>query len=311
MRLVRRKSKRADNLPESLRAHIISPEAFEAELAVYNRTSVFILSYNTALGIMTTKQPLEENVDDDGEGSLPQKPQPTTGSGEFVARKARYTVREPFMATFFSTILIDEAYICRNFKNIIPKLIQNLPSRSIVAATATPLQNKVKDVVGYLHLIWKGDDFPSDKDFLDLPSPEFRDRYPSYDCPCSIGQSIDYRNSQVIDWPKLWLLNPRLLERYGSMCHWDSRVSETLLPEVLREIQLRRTLLAPLRLPNGTLEWPADDIPPVSAVTEELHFPNHWEERVVALTNKLIPRFRKEARKTTTRRNPNVGTRRT
>ncbi|KEZ42523.1 hypothetical protein SAPIO_CDS5742 [Scedosporium apiospermum] len=92
---------------------------------------------------MTTKQPLEENVDDDGEGSLPQKPQPTTGSGEFVARKARYTVREPFMATFFSTILIDEAYICRNFKNIIPKLIQNLPSRSIVAATATPLQNKI------------------------------------------------------------------------------------------------------------------------------------------------------------------------
>ena len=77
------------------------------------------------------------------------------------------------------------------------------------------------------------------------------------------------------------------------MYHWDSQASETLLPEVLREIQLRRTLLRPLRLPNRTLEWPADDIPPVLVVTEELHFPNHWEERVVALTNKLIPRFRK------------------
>jgi hypothetical protein len=72
------------------------------------------------------------------------------------------------------------------------------PSRSVVAATATPLQNRVKDVLGYLHLIWKGNDFPSDKDFLELSDAEFKARYRNYNCPRSIRYSVDYRDSQVL-----------------------------------------------------------------------------------------------------------------
>jgi len=122
VRLVRGNSRRNNSTPANLQDLVISPEGFEVQISVYNcmeSRKLFILSFYMATSVVTTRRPLE----DDGDNDDNQQPTPTLGPGEFTARKTSYTVRAPFMAMCFLTILVDEAYVCRNPKNVISKLI--------------------------------------------------------------------------------------------------------------------------------------------------------------------------------------------
>lgn len=275
---------RRGGCPPHLSNHVIQPDEFEEALDVYKPGSnrVYIISHHTATRLFMSKRRLQDEED----------PPTSLQPGQFFRKGVLYQIKQRILSTTFNLLIVDEAHVLRNPKNILCNLLKGMHSRAVVASTATPLQNKVQDILGYLTLIAKhpGIQFPLHEE---TTTAQYRtalnERYP----PMEIYSHPD--NFRLRQDDRLWFMHPEVVARYAFIFGWGSEeVSQRLLVDIMTFIQLRRTGTTSLQLPDGTFEWPRANLLPVTVTTEYLVFPPDVCSQAATIANTLLPGLRKD-----------------
>ena len=70
----------------------------------------------------------------------------------FECRGRRRRIAEAVRRVRFGLVILDEAHACKNPESVTSMLVRGLRKDMLLAMTATPLKNHVRDVMGYLRL---------------------------------------------------------------------------------------------------------------------------------------------------------------
>lgn len=224
-------------------------------------------------------------------------------NGKEVVRK--YSLR-PFLREIrFSLIVIDEAHGCKNPANVYSRFVRTLQAEAILAMTATPMPNHVKDIVGMLQLLWSvsildpierfsrpgllgrvfADDFDPRRSYSGVLSmiDDATGRGAAYQ------EGLDARN-------RLWILNPLLFEEFGRFYRWGATFCDGALREALRIFAVRRTLTTAMTLPDNTVSFPGQ-LAGLTVMVEELKFPDRQADEAALRANEAITKFTKNRRR--------------
>jgi len=214
---------RQGGCPPHLSNHIIQPDEFEEALDVYKTgsNSVYIISHHTATRLFMSKRRLQDEED----------PPTSLQPGQFFRNGVLYQIKQRILSTIFNLLIVDEAHVLRNPKNVLCNLLKGMHSRAVVASTATPLQNKVQDILGYLTLIAKhpGLQFPLHEEVTRAQYHTALDeRYP----PIEIYSHPD--NFRLRRDDRLWFMHPEVVAKYAFLFGWGSEeVSQRLLLDIM------------------------------------------------------------------------------
>ncbi|KAH7019094.1 hypothetical protein EDB80DRAFT_189225 [Ilyonectria destructans] len=65
------------------------------------------------------------------------------------------TAGSPFEGAEFEVVLTDECHLIKNPTTAVNKMIRQLHHESLLLLSATPISNHMRDINGYLWLMWK------------------------------------------------------------------------------------------------------------------------------------------------------------
>lgn len=193
-------------------------------------------------------------------------------------------------------IICDKAHFVKNPRSETHLIVHGLKKEFLLLVTATPLLNSVRDMLGYLGIIWRPE-WPFGYTDLDpIPAEEFylEDTWNAIkegkeDALVTLSRVTTHNSEKATDLSKFsanelrrraafvqliidkkhpaWILNPGLYYAYGKTTDWTVSLSLQALKPIMKMISIRRTMTTPLSLPGGETVTPGGDIPPLSIFT--------------------------------------------
>lgn len=296
-----------------LQRSVVGPQKFKEsiEWCTANKNNpdvakrVYISSYNTASSrlLVASENPATPGVE-------PTNPTRARGNSKYtfsrIVRKKgaevvrEYSLREYMQKVRFGLIVLDEAHGCKNPENVYSGFVRTLNAESILAMTATPMPNSVKDIMGMLRLLWSVSVLdPVERFSVGLLSKVFSDgfdprqRYrgvtPMIDA--AAGRGAAYQEGLEAGH-RLWILNPTLFEGLADLRKWESTFCDSILREALRIIAVRRTLTSAITLPDSSVRFPGQLIG-VDIRVEELSFPDRQADEAAFRANEAIAQVKR------------------
>ncbi|KAJ4022441.1 hypothetical protein NW766_001476 [Fusarium irregulare] len=200
-------------------------------------------------------------------------------------------------------LILDEGHAVKNVQSTMNRLLQQLDYDAIMLASATILSDHVRDVDGYIELIWDKD-LPFDwnsptsmakadtwydigtwkrltqgQDTEEIESGRiYRDtKGEDTDKPVPTARQIR-RNQEYTEHIKktgepIFLMNPKLFYSFSSASQHSPAFTQTAIRATIRLLCVRRSMLSVMTLPDGTTSWPGKGIPPLHCNEVEFNLP--------------------------------------
>ncbi|KLU89299.1 hypothetical protein MAPG_08273 [Magnaporthiopsis poae ATCC 64411] len=179
----------------------------------------------------------------------------------------------------FSRVIADEGQILRDPMSSAHRIFHLLPADVKCIVTATPTQNGISNIYGLLLLFWAHAQLPISVPESVLENPRVL-MAPNYAHPRS-GPGSFYDPEMPEDMKSgleemesrgfmIYCLHPDLVSLVSDDPRW-SDVAQFIFKQADALI-IRRGMTTPLRLPDGTVTYPGQNIPPQSIVTEHLAY---------------------------------------
>ncbi|KIW86925.1 uncharacterized protein Z519_12390 [Cladophialophora bantiana CBS 173.52] len=193
-----------------------------------------------------------------------------------MAENEDYTVFTSRFAGLFHRVICDEGHRLKNCRTLNSIAIDKLYAPKKWVVTATPMMNRILDLLGYLYLFWQPQ-WESNLDSLDafvLPSdPEMVYRQSTL---LQWMTQCEKYQKKYKDWP-LFLFNPRTFAALINRGKLDSATTTSLvLRPILSRIQLRWTMASQIWLDNSEYYLPGVNVPIFHIAGVELR-PSRWE----------------------------------
>jgi hypothetical protein len=203
----------------------------------------------------------------------------------------------------------------KNPRSTTHKLVNALGRKATLIVFATPLLNHTRDFWGYVNLIWrkawpfkfgtpgigaetysnenaweamkKGEDFHG----LSLQHVLGSDKAEPGVILSPRDQQLKNEYIQFITEKRgpLFLLNPRLYNSLRHMIQDESQLAQKVIRHLIQLLCLRRGMLAPLILPDGTIATPGDDIPPIFVRTIRFKLSEYLQKKGHGIYTKHFP----------------------
>ncbi|KAH7193643.1 uncharacterized protein B0J16DRAFT_83399 [Fusarium flagelliforme] len=199
-------------------------------------------------------------------------------------------------------LILDEAHAVENVQSTMNRLLQQLDYDAIMLASATILSNHVRDLYGYIELIWDKDlpfDWDSStsekadtwydmgtwkrltqgKDTEEIESGRiYHDTEDeSTDAPLKTIRQIkrwrEYSDHIKKTHEPLFLMNPKLFFSFSSASQHSPAFAQTAIRTIPRILCVRRSVLSVMTLPDGTTSWSGKGIPPLHCNEVEFDLP--------------------------------------
>lgn len=241
--------------------------------------------------IAAPKLPAESNSNETPEG----KETEASKQGPEVQKRERFC---KLVNSDWSVIIADDCHSLKNPCSTIHKLIASLPRESILFVSANPLSNHVRDIIGYLDLIWnpawpfsyneKGKEKVNDyyhpdgwnqiKECGKFESITYErlvtrngEPYGSLE-PSSRNKRLAQEYESFIREGKapLHLLNPLLFQHYAVNNNWSTNVSAGAVKTIMDMISLNRGMLTQMAMPDGTMTCLGKNLKGMTVRTIEL-----------------------------------------
>lgn len=257
------------------------------------RTSrkLLLMSYTTAIArILPTRgkgggqtggeeEDEEVDLDDDGPGDDSAAPA-SASKGKATAGSSPWQVTD----FNFDWMILDEGHAIKNPASFAHYLISRMPNEAIMFVSATPLLNQLKDMLGYLRLIWRpqwGFTYPltpgEDGDVDDWFSAEVlgnlrdgndgnaivtRERLGARDGADADGPGGAVLRALRDSGAPMYMLHPGLFERWGARHGWGARAAQFGVRCIMSFLAVRRRMGSEITLPDSTTVSPGKDVPP-------------------------------------------------
>ncbi|KAF5009663.1 hypothetical protein FDECE_4132 [Fusarium decemcellulare] len=193
----------------------------------------------------------------------------------------------------FRFLVADEAQLAKRADGTYNRVFGILKWRSLLWVSGTPLSSSLRDLLSPLLLMWKAlsvtwepavdtlgwlpglyrpDYDPvkttnafagSDSPTTGIFSPEFLAQHPELEV---LKAAFDK------DGSRLWILHPHLYKTVGQRLTWGGDLASQVVRPILSKMQIRRTMLSPVTLPDGSVTYPGEGILPATIHVEELEF---------------------------------------
>ena len=69
-----------------------------------------------------------------------------------IERTKKYVLKDFTQAVILDLVVMDEAHYCKNIDSVCNNLVRTLNATAILAQTATPTPNRIKDILGHLEI---------------------------------------------------------------------------------------------------------------------------------------------------------------
>ena len=177
------------------------------------------------------------------------------------------------VAKRFEICVCDEAHNLRNRTTLIHTAVATTLFKCHWFITATPMMNKMLDMHGFLSLVWKpkwklqlGDNI----DYSQIYEQDFVPDESTYDNNDDDSYGLKKTLEQGY---KLYLLDPLAFIRQSKNGHFTPATARNILPPIIEQIQLRRTMASQIDLgPGRDPVFPGEAIPHYTIKTLELEF---------------------------------------
>lgn len=165
----------------------------------------------------------------------------------------------------FARIVCDEAHYIKNHQTRTAISVKKLQCRVSWLITATPMINKMADLYGYLHLIWDPD--------WEIKTDQPGDMYhPEFEANRVIQENQVTLATAVAAGQRPYVLQPEIFKSYSCRGTFEMKDARLLLPTILAQLQLRRTIATKIPIGNDKIIRPGDCIPHYRIKTIELEY---------------------------------------
>jgi hypothetical protein len=205
--------------------------------------------------------------------------------------------------TDFFWVILDECQFVKNPLSTCSRIVKLLRREGLLLVSATPIYNHVRDMTGYIDLMWDHElPFAYHDHLENIPAARFYEDYMwihikaggewegiTMDRLLSKGEHIQetdeptprqlmlaagYKEA-LMDGRPLFAMNPHLYRRMINEVTYGPELAQRAIRVILGIVFIRRGLFTPLELPDGSIVRLGDDMPPVNIRTVELQpFPD-------------------------------------
>lgn len=198
----------------------------------------------------------------------------------------------------WSVVVTDDCHSLKNPCSTIHKIIASLPRESILFVSATPLSNHIRDIIGYLNLIWNTN-WPFSYDETGKESVDSYYHPDSWEKIKESGSFEHITTERLLTGPRsdnspeattslsrrfrleyesfiregkgpLHLLNPQLFQHYAIAHDWSTEVSTNAVKPIMDMMSLKREILSQMTMPDGSMTCLGKNLKNMTVRTIEL-----------------------------------------
>lgn len=203
-------------------------------------------------------------------------------------------------------VVIDEGHICRNPDTLFAETLVQTKSHNVHFLTATPLLNHPRDLLGYLHQVWRREptqewDLNVSKPYLEMYKDDFDPEHVVYDPddpteePASVMPQKNERTRELWDAHQagipLYVLSPHNYHLAGKEAAWSPERCQEIMPRIIKTILLRVGYETSIDLGNGKEARVADEVKPAKVYAVQLEMADDeqekWDRRCLELVKKI------------------------
>lgn len=222
----------------------------------------------------------------------------------------------------WNVVVCDECHQIKNPGTRANELVCQLDREALLLVSATPLPNHVRDINGYLRVLWdpawpfgyqqKGDATNANTFFGDLVYASLFDgsikleaeepltlnrvlhgrvKPTSQLSPRERRRAMDYKSFVEDQHGAAYLLNPNLFMEFAKNNDYGTCVSTLAVGPILKLLSVRRGMLTKMRLPNDGVTFMGEGIAGLKTETVELELPVDVKSKLAAHINILVDKL--------------------
>ncbi|KAL5085555.1 hypothetical protein Trisim1_010169 [Trichoderma cf. simile WF8] len=222
----------------------------------------------------------------------------------------------------WNVVVCDECHQIKNPGTRANELVRQLDREALLLVSATPLPNHVRDISGYLRVLWdpawpfgyqqKGDATNANIFFGDLVYDSLFDesieleveepltltrvlhgrvKTTSQLSPRERRRAMEYKSFVKDQNGPAYLLNPNLFAEFAKNNDYGTRVSTLAVCPILKLLSVRRGMLTRMTLPNDDVTFMGEGIAGLKTETVELELPADVKSKLAAHINILMDKL--------------------
>ncbi|KAL6822556.1 P-loop containing nucleoside triphosphate hydrolase protein [Trichoderma camerunense] len=222
----------------------------------------------------------------------------------------------------WNVVVCDECHQIKNPGTRANELVRQLDREALLLVSATPLPNHVRDISGYLRVLWdpawpfgyqqKGDATNANAFFGDLVYDSLFDesikleveepltlnrvlhgrvKTTSQLSPRELRRAMEYKSFVEDQNGPAYLLNPNLFMEFAKNKEYGTCVSTLAVGPILKLLSVRRGMLTRMTLPNGDVTFMGKGIAGFKTETVELEHPAEVKAKLAAYINILADKL--------------------
>ncbi|KAL6693655.1 P-loop containing nucleoside triphosphate hydrolase protein [Trichoderma pleuroticola] len=219
---------------------------------------------------------------------------------------AAYIRRSKKMLTndMWNGVVCDECHQIKNPGTRANELVWQLDREALLLVSATPLPNHVRDINGYLRVLWDPA-WPFVYASLFDESIELEAEEPltlnrvlhgrvkptSRLSPRECCRAMEYKSFVEDQHGAAYLLNPNLFMEFAKNNDYGTCVSTLAVGPILKLLSVRRGMLTRMTLPNGDVTFMGKGIAGLKTETVELELPADVKPKLAAHINILVDKL--------------------
>ncbi|KAL7955900.1 P-loop containing nucleoside triphosphate hydrolase protein [Trichoderma compactum] len=230
--------------------------------------------------------------------------------------------KKPLTNDMWNVVVCDECHQIKNPGTKANELVRQLDREALLLVSATPLPNHVRDIHGYLRVLWdpawpfgyqqKGDATNANTFFGDLVYASLFDgsikleaeepltlnrvlhgrvKPTSQLSPRERRRAMDYKSFVEDQHGAAYLLNPNLFMEFAKNNDYGTCVSTLAVGPILKLLSVRRGMLTKMRLPDDGVTFMGEGIAGLKTETVELELRVDVKSKLAAHINILVDKL--------------------
>ncbi|CZR36035.1 uncharacterized protein FPRO_03705 [Fusarium proliferatum ET1] len=171
-----------------------------------------------------------------------------------------------FSKATFEFIVADDAHIAKKLNGIYNHMLRLLDWKKLLWVTGTPVQSSFRDLLSPLSLMWAAYEENKFNGGKDATHGIFTEAYLTKFSQFAALQDAFNKSGGKC---RLWMTNPVIFRAAGSAFNWGTEAGHRVVRPIYKMLQVRRTMRTPLKLPDGKVCCPAQDLLHSTIVLEE------------------------------------------
>ncbi|CVK94439.1 uncharacterized protein FMAN_03543 [Fusarium mangiferae] len=172
-----------------------------------------------------------------------------------------------FSNATFEFIVADDAHVAKRLNGIYNHMLRLLDWKKLLWVTGTPVQSSFRDLLSPLSLMWAAYEENKFNDGKDVThgifTEAFLTKFPQF---AALKDVFNKSGGKC----RLWMTNPAIFRAAGSAFNWGTDAGHLVVRPIYKMLQVRRTMRTLLKLPDGKVCCPAQDLLPSTIVLEEV-----------------------------------------